>query len=61
MHDDEYFKYLLGDPSYLGEKMFIVKKIGRCEINLNANQELLKLTTKCMLGIECEWNGGLVD
>ncbi len=22
---------------------------------------VLEPTTKCMLGIECEWNGGLVD
>jgi hypothetical protein len=34
MHDDEYFEYLLGD---LGDKMFIMKKIGRCEMGLNVD------------------------
>jgi len=28
MHDDENFEYLLGDFSHLGEKMFIMKRIG---------------------------------
>jgi len=30
MHDNqEYFEYLLGDPSYLGKEMFVMKKIGK--------------------------------
>jgi hypothetical protein len=30
VHDNhEYFEYLLGDPNYLGEEMFTMKKIGR--------------------------------
>jgi hypothetical protein len=23
-HDDEYFEFLLGDPEYIGEEMFIM-------------------------------------
>jgi hypothetical protein len=34
-HDDEYFEYLLKDLKYLGEKMFIVCKIGRWELLLD--------------------------
>ncbi len=59
MHDDEYFKYLLEDPSYLGENMFIVK---RCEIRPNANQDVIKTYNKMHVGykVRVEWGiGGL--
>jgi hypothetical protein len=29
IHDDEYFEFLLGDPMYMGEEMFIMWRIGR--------------------------------
>jgi hypothetical protein len=28
-HWDDYFEYLLGDPRYLGEEMFITRRMGR--------------------------------
>jgi hypothetical protein len=61
VHDDENFEYFLGDFSYLGEKMFIMKRIGRCEISLNANHNVINAYNKCILGTKCEWNGELVD
>jgi hypothetical protein len=50
MHDDEYFEYLLGDPNYLGENMFIMKRIGRGEIGLNANQDAIRTDNKMHVG-----------
>jgi hypothetical protein len=35
------FEYFLREPSYLGEKMFIMKKIGRCEVALNDDQDVI--------------------
>ena len=31
-HDDDYFEYLLGDPGYVDEDMFIIRRIGQREI-----------------------------
>lgn len=31
IHMEEYFKYLLGDPKYQGENMFIIWRIGQAE------------------------------
>jgi hypothetical protein len=46
MHDDEYFEYLLGDPNYLSANMFIMKRIRRCEIGLNADQDAIRTYNK---------------
>jgi hypothetical protein len=32
VHDDDYFEYLLGDPGYVGEEMFITRRVGRREV-----------------------------
>jgi hypothetical protein len=32
MHINEYFEYLLGDPNYLGEDMFVICQLGRHEL-----------------------------
>jgi hypothetical protein len=32
VHIDEYFEYLLGDPGYVGEDMFIMRRIGSREL-----------------------------
>jgi hypothetical protein len=37
VHNDDYFEYLLGDPGYAGEDMFIMRRIGARE-NLNSGQ-----------------------
>ncbi len=62
MHGDEYFEYLLGYPSYLGEEMFIMKRIRRHEIGLNADQDTIKAYNKMHVGyrVWVEWGiGGL--
>jgi hypothetical protein len=46
LHGDEYFEYLLRNHGYLGEKMFIMKKIGRCEIGLNVDQDAIRTYNK---------------
>jgi hypothetical protein len=57
LHGDEYFEYLLGDPSYLGEEMFIMRRIGRCEIGPNADQDVIKAYNKIHAGygVRVEW------
>jgi hypothetical protein len=49
VYDDENFEYLLGDSSYLGEKMFIMKRTGRCKINLNVDHETINAYKKMHL------------
>jgi len=46
LHGDEYFEHLLGKFNYLSEKMFIVKKIRRCEIRFNVDQDAIKAYIK---------------
>jgi hypothetical protein len=41
VHDDEYFKYLLRDPNYLGEEMFIMR-IRMCEVGPNVDQNVIR-------------------
>jgi len=36
-HNDDYFEFLLGDPGYVGEEMFIMRRIGRREHNIEMN------------------------
>ncbi len=61
LHDDKYFEHFLGDLGYLSEEMFVMRRIGKCEVGLMLIKMLLELTTKYMLGIKCEFSGGLVD
>jgi hypothetical protein len=60
LHGDEHFEYLLGYHGYLGGEMFIMKRIGRCEMGLNVDQHVIRAYNKIHV-MECEWNGGLVD
>ncbi len=32
LHTNDYFKYLLGNPSYMGEEMFVMWRLGKCEL-----------------------------
>jgi hypothetical protein len=52
----------LGDPNYLGEDMFIMKRIRRCEIGLNVDQDVIRAYNKMHVGykVQMEWGiGGL--
>ncbi len=57
MHGDEYFEYFLGDLGYLDEEMFIMRRIGRCEIDLNVDQDVIKAYNKMHVGykVRVEW------
>ncbi|CAK5164851.1 unnamed protein product, partial [Aphanomyces euteiches] len=35
--EDDYFEYLLGDPGYIGEEMFIMRRIGDREVHEDAD------------------------
>jgi hypothetical protein len=62
LHGDEYFEYLLGDHGYLGEDVFIMKRIGRCEIGPNVDQDVIRAYNKMHVGykVQMEWGiGGL--
>jgi hypothetical protein len=37
IHRDDYFEYLLGDPRYLGEEMFIMRRMGRSKLPPNVD------------------------
>lgn len=43
---DDYFEYVLRNPNYMGEEMFIMKHIGRKGLVLNANQNAFKTFSK---------------
>jgi len=57
LHGDEYFEYLLGDPSYLGEEMFIMRRIRRSEIGPNVDQHVIRTYNKIhgRYGVRVEW------
>ncbi len=38
-HGDEYFEYLLKDPCYMGEEMFIMRRIGQRKFAPNVTQD----------------------
>jgi hypothetical protein len=52
----------LGDLGYLNEEMFIMRRIGRCEIDPNVDQDAIKTYNKMYVGyrVRVEWGiGGL--
>ncbi len=59
-HDEKYFEYMLGDLGYLHEGMFIMKRIGRCEVGFNVDQDSIKTCNKMHVGyrIQMEWGIG---
>lgn len=61
-HRDEYFEYLLGDPGYVGEEMFIMRRIGRREVPDEENLEVVDAFNAMHAGfrVRVEWGiGGL--
>lgn len=59
---DDYFEYLLGDPGYVGEEQYIMRRIGRLEIRENADLSAVTAYNKMHSGfrIQVEWGiGGL--
>lgn len=62
MHTDEYFEYLLGDPGYIGEEQYIMRRIGQVEVPVGADLAAInaynKMHSSCRIIVE--WGiGGL--
>ncbi len=57
LHGDKYFEYLLGYPGYLGEEMFIMRRIGRCEVGPNVDQNVIRAYNKihAKYRVRMEW------
>jgi len=61
-HDDEEREYLLGDPGYLGEEMYIMRRLGEREIPGDPNLLAIDAYNKMHAGyrVAVEWGiGGL--
>jgi hypothetical protein len=60
MHTNEYFEYILGDPSYLGEDMFVMCQFGRHELTLGHEQNEINAYNKMHVGykVKMEWGIG---
>jgi hypothetical protein len=57
-HWDDYFKYLLADPGYLGEEMFIMRRMGKQKLPLNADHGVVNVYNKMHVGFSrSKWNG----
>jgi len=50
IHEENYFELLLGDPNYMGEGMFIMKRIGRRELAPNSNLDAIQAYNKMHVG-----------
>ncbi|KAL3700924.1 hypothetical protein R1sor_018946 [Riccia sorocarpa] len=61
-HDDDYFEYLLGDPGYVGEEQFIMRRVGQREAYEGDDQSVINQFNKMHAGfrVRVEWGiGGL--
>jgi len=59
MHGDDYFEYLLGDPSYMGEEMFIMQKIGWHELVLDDDHVVMRAYNKTHVGFKVQVERGI--
>ncbi len=59
-HWDDYFEYLLVDPGYLGEEMFIMRRMGKQDLPLNADHGVVNVYNKMHVGfrVQVEWEIG---
>jgi hypothetical protein len=60
MYINEYFEYLLRDPSYLGEHMFVMCWLGRHELTHGHDQNAINAYNKMHVGykVKMEWGIG---
>jgi hypothetical protein len=60
VHDDEYLEYLLGDPNYFGKEMFIMRRLGRWEVDHNVDENVIKAYNKMHASykVQVEWGSG---
>jgi len=62
VHINKYFEYLLGDPSYMGKEMFVMRKIKRCKLTLGHDLAVMNAYNKMHANykVKVEWRiGGL--
>jgi hypothetical protein len=62
VHINEYFQYLLRDPSYFGEDMFVMCRLGRHELAPRHDQNVVNAYNKMHVDykVKIEWGiGGL--
>jgi hypothetical protein len=59
MHTDEYFEYILKDPSYFGEEMFVMCFLGRHELFLTHDQNVVNVYKKMHVGYKVRVEGGI--
>ncbi len=45
-HGDDYFEYFLGDPMYMGEKMFIMCRIRKWELAPDVDHDAMRTFNK---------------
>jgi len=45
---DEYLKYILWDPNYMGKDMYLMHHIGKHELTLGATIDILYIITTCL-------------
>jgi hypothetical protein len=59
-HEDNYFEFLLGDPGYLGEDHFIMRRIGLHEVEPGRSVSAVELFNKMHAGykVKVEWGIG---
>jgi hypothetical protein len=60
LQGDEYLEYLLEGLGYVGEEMFIMRRIGKLEIGPNVDQDAIKTYNKMHVGykVQVEWGIG---
>jgi hypothetical protein len=62
VHTDEYFEYILKDPGYLDEKMFVMFQLGKPKLVHGHDQNVINVYNKMHVGyrVKVEWGiGGL--
>jgi hypothetical protein len=59
-HVDDYFGYLLGNPNYMGEDMFIMHRIERWELTPNVDHVVMRAYNKihASFRVQVEWGMG---
>ncbi len=57
MHIDEYFEYLLKDPGYLDEEMFVMFQLGKLKFVHGHDQNVINAYNKMHVGyrVKVEW------
>jgi hypothetical protein len=50
VHGDDYFEYLLRDPGYVGEEIFIMRRVGRREIPDESDMAAIDLYNRMPAG-----------